>query len=267
MKFALIDNDKIEAAKGAKGICPGCGSELIAKCGDIKLHHWAHKGNRNCDPWWEHETEWHRLWKNNFPKKWQEVILHDGQTGEKHIADTRTTHGLIIEFQHSHIDPQERAKRERFYKNMVWVVDGTRLENDYKRLLKGKEDNFRYTGNKGIYLVSFVDECFPKGWLKSSAPIVFDFKGTESINDIRDIRNSIFCLYPIQSGQESLIITMTHDFFIKKTTSGEWTTLMNNISQFQQTHKNQLNIRQRQQENVTFKRLTRGLRVSRGRRF
>ena len=66
MKFALIDNIRTEAAKGAKGICPSCGSDLIAKCGDIKVNHWAHKGIRSCDPWSENETEWHREWKGNF---------------------------------------------------------------------------------------------------------------------------------------------------------------------------------------------------------
>ena len=43
MKFALINNCRAEAAKGAKGICPSCGSELIAKCGEVKINHWAHK--------------------------------------------------------------------------------------------------------------------------------------------------------------------------------------------------------------------------------
>jgi len=49
MKFAVFNNNKIEASKGAKGYCPSCGSELIAKCGNVKINHWAHKGNRNCD--------------------------------------------------------------------------------------------------------------------------------------------------------------------------------------------------------------------------
>ena len=136
MKYALINNIRTEAAKGAKGICPVCGSDVIAKCGDVKLHHWAHKGIRNCDPWWENETEWHRAWKDNFNPDWQEKILRDAPSGEKHIADLRTSHGLVIEFQHSHIDPQERAKREDFYKYMIWVVDGTRLKRDYPRFLK-----------------------------------------------------------------------------------------------------------------------------------
>jgi competence protein CoiA len=134
MKFALVDNIKLEATEGLKGICPSCGSELIAKCGAVKMNHWAHKGTRNCDLWWENETEWHRTWKNNFSTDWQEIILIDEISGEKHIADIRTIHGLVIEFQHSHIDPVERTKREKFYKNMVWVVDGTRLKRGYPAL-------------------------------------------------------------------------------------------------------------------------------------
>jgi len=66
MKFALVDNNKIEATKGAKGICPCCGSELTAKCGPVRINHWSHKKDSNCDPWWENETKWHRTLKNKY---------------------------------------------------------------------------------------------------------------------------------------------------------------------------------------------------------
>ena len=68
-----------------------------SKCGKVKVNHWAHKGNRNCDTWWEPETEWHRSWKNNFASEWQEIILADEITGEKHIADVRMPDGFVIE--------------------------------------------------------------------------------------------------------------------------------------------------------------------------
>src|SRR6218665_297072 len=166
MKFALVDNTKTTATKGAKGICPNCGSELIAKCGDVKMNHWAHRGIRNCDPWWEPESEWHRTWKNNYPDDWQEISLLDERTGEKHIADVRTAHNLVVEFQHSYIDPQERTSREQFYRNMVWIVDGTRLKRDYPRFLKGKKNCFENTifyntDNPKIFRVDLIDWCFP----------------------------------------------------------------------------------------------------------
>ncbi|MBK9982077.1 MAG: hypothetical protein IPP15_06550 [Saprospiraceae bacterium] len=77
MRFAIVNGIRAEAAKGVKGICPSCESELIPKCGEHRINHWAHKGTRTCDAWWEPETEWHRSWKSNFSDDWQEVILVD----------------------------------------------------------------------------------------------------------------------------------------------------------------------------------------------
>lgn len=159
MKFAKVNDKKTEASKGSKGLCPCCGSELIAKCGESRVNHWSHKGVRNCDTWWEPETEWHRSWKNHFIDEWQECIQVDEDTNEKHIADILTYDKLVIEFQHSRIDPQERISREKFYKNMVWVVDGTRLEKDYPRFLKAK-NNFQETELPKVFRVD-LEECFP----------------------------------------------------------------------------------------------------------
>jgi competence CoiA-like predicted nuclease len=123
MKYALVDGIKVEAYKGLKGVCPICGSSLISRCGNRKIHHWAHKGILNCDSWWEPETEWHRNWKNNFPIDWQEYLMNDSVTGERHVADIRTETELVIEFQHSFINSKEQSSRESFYKNMIWVVE------------------------------------------------------------------------------------------------------------------------------------------------
>ncbi len=138
MKFALVNGEKAEAQpEMRRGTCLYCQSETIAKCGDERIEHWAHKSKVSCDLWWENETEWHRAWKNHFPKEWQEYIHTDPVTGEKHIADIKTDKGLVIEFQHSSIKSDEIKSREAFYKNMVWVVDGTRLKKDYPRFLNG----------------------------------------------------------------------------------------------------------------------------------
>jgi hypothetical protein len=221
MKFALINNIKTTATKGAKGFCPNCGSELIAKCGDFKVDHWAHKGIRNCDPWWQSETEWHRDWKSNFSNDWQEVILTDETTGEKHIADIRSSFGLVIEFQHSHIDPIERTTREKFYKKMVWVVDGTRLKKDYPRFLKAKE-NFRLTNRKGYFIVDFPDEGFPSAWLNSSVPVIFDFKGTEKISYSNDWRYPLYCLFPKSNITGSVVAIISRQSLIQSIITGDF---------------------------------------------
>ena len=95
MRFATVDGEKTEATSKAKGICLHCGSEMIAKRGRVKVWHWAHKGNYPCDLWLEKETEWHRKWKHQFPKEWQEVSHVDSDTGERHIADVKDPFGLV----------------------------------------------------------------------------------------------------------------------------------------------------------------------------
>lgn len=103
---------------------------MIAKCGQRIMHHWAHAGRRNCDPWWENETAWHREWKNFFPEDCRE-ISHTASDGEIHRADIKTPTGIIIEVQHSSITDAERLSRESFYGNLVWIVDGTGFRKNF----------------------------------------------------------------------------------------------------------------------------------------
>jgi Competence protein len=215
MRFALINNERAEAKSGLKGICPGCSQSVIAKCGKQRINHWSHYGNKVCDNWWEPETDWHRLWKNNFPTDWQEVFLTNEQTKEKHVADICTSHGFIIEFQYSHIESQERISREKFYKNMLWVVDGTRLKRDYPKFIKGKENNFRTAYAQGIFLVSFPDECFPSAWIESSVPVIFDFHGISSQNISQDpIQNTLWCLFPGRVEGSAVVAALSREYFI-----------------------------------------------------
>ena len=124
MRFALVNGIRSEAQPKRRGKCPCCRSGVIAKCGRFKIWHWSHERREDCDSWSEPETEWHRSWKNEFPAEWQEVVHIDSDGGERHIADVKTEHGLVIEFQHSSIAKEEMQCREAFYKRLIWIVDG-----------------------------------------------------------------------------------------------------------------------------------------------
>ena len=221
MKFALIDSVKVEAYKGAKGFCQSCGAEMIAKCGEFKVNHWAHKKKRKCDTWWETETEWHREWKGNFPCEWQEVVQFDSYTNEKHIADVLTNHGLVIEFQHSHINPVERRQREDFYKNMIWVVDGTRLKRDIPRFIKAQKD-FVHMDIPKIFGIEFADECFPKNWLGSSVPVIFDFTGMSAIENEKNNITQLYCIFPVKLGWLTIFAEISRNALVKSITDGVW---------------------------------------------
>ena len=130
MQYAQIGTERREAFPGGRGVCPICGSATIAKCGSRVIHHWAHATRKDCDPWWENETNWHRDWKNLFPEECRE-ISYTASDGEIHRADLVTPTGIVIEFQHSQMSDEERLSRESFYKNLVWVVDGSEFRKNF----------------------------------------------------------------------------------------------------------------------------------------
>ncbi len=178
MKFALINKIKAEATKDSKGFCPYCGAELIARCGDVKIHHWSHKGHHNCDQWWERETTWHRSWKNLFPVTWQEII-HRDKNGEKHIADVKTPDEWVIEFQHSFLNPEERRARTAFYGKLIWVVDGTRRKNDIPQFSKTLNMARPFGGKANIRRVPSNECRLLQEWEGSHTPVFFDFGGDQ----------------------------------------------------------------------------------------
>lgn len=173
MKLAVVDQYRKEAEPGLIGTCTSCGSAMVAKCGEIRVWHWAHRGRRHCDPWWENETEWHRSWKNRFPSHWQEIV-HTADTGERHIADVKTEFGWVLEFQHSHLNPAERRSRDCFYPKLNWVVDGTRRKRDAQQLKAAWTDGMQVAGLTNLRK-AYTDGCaLLREWAGSTVPTFFD---------------------------------------------------------------------------------------------
>lgn len=219
MLVALVNDQRTSAAPKLKGLCPGCLQPVTARCGKQRAWHWAHDSKRECDSWWE-ETEWHRMWKSHFPVEWQEVILHDVQLNEKHIADIRTKHGLVMEFQHSPLDPQECRKRESFYKNMVWIVDASHQKNDFKRFVKGFS-RFLKTNRQGMFRVLFPDETFPANWIQNTKPVFFDFRGlipTDPSDPHDKLRELLWCLLPGRVERQAVVIAFSRGDIVTEAT-------------------------------------------------
>jgi len=209
VRFAILDGKKVEATPKAKGICPNCESELIARCGQVRVWHWAHKGNPPCDPWWENETEWHRAWKGYFPVDWQEVIFQ-AKSGEKHIADVKTDQGWVIEFQHSYLKPEERQARDAFYQKLVWVVDGARRKRDKSQFFQALKDGARIS-EKPLILKAFSDECvLLREWAGCRAPVFIDFGKDNKSEGAR-----LWCLLPGSPNGWAYIAVFTRPGLIK----------------------------------------------------
>jgi competence protein CoiA len=159
MQWADINGIRHLPERGLMAKCPSCGGEVLAKCGEIVSWHWAHKV-KDCDPWSEPESEWHREWKAHFPVQMQEVVMRP------HRADVLAPRG-VIEFQRSSISASEIRKREAFYDQMAWVVDAS----DFW-LMSQDEDGYSLPDGTARWL------WMRKAWLSSSKPVYFDRGGT-----------------------------------------------------------------------------------------
>ena len=218
MELALVNGLRQTPTPRQVGICEYCGSEMVAKCGRIKLWHWAHKRRSNCDPWWESESEWHRAWKHHFPINWHEVIHRDPLTDEKHIADVKTPYGLTIEFQNSAISFQERQSREDFYKNMVWVINGdTQPDGWYGRLFSTGLSKSPICFDPLTYGVQWrAQNRFLLNWAESDVEVYLDFGQTEGIMD------SLWRLVSFEPDYRVYIVQpLRREWFIESCIGGE----------------------------------------------
>ncbi len=161
MIWAINNQERIEASPGAHAMCPCCGGKVIAKCGDIVSWHWAHE-SAECDTWYEPESQWHKGWKDCFPKDWQEVVVGC------HRADVKTNK-LVVELQASCISSEEIEERERFYGNMVWLLRG----HDFAKNIAMKN----VSGDGCRTYKTFRWKWPRKSWWHAKMPIVIDMAG------------------------------------------------------------------------------------------
>ena len=82
----------------------------------------------------------------------------------------------------------EKNAREKFYKNMIWIVDGTRLKTDKARF---ETALLNYQRPFEKWRTLNPEHIFPKSWLNRSVPVYFD------IGD----RGRLICLSPKNSPQ------------------------------------------------------------------
>lgn len=192
MLLALSEITLIPPTKNTSAKCPLCKLKVVSKCGEINIHHWAHKKNEGCDSWSEPETYWHKSWKESFPIENREVVIE--KNGKKHFADLYTYEGIVIELQNSSIGSETIKEREDFYgKNLLWIINGGRFRDHItirkneriEEILLKKNPKYPYReitlSNENIneYLETSNQFTFYwrypiRSWIKSRRPVFID---------------------------------------------------------------------------------------------
>jgi len=155
MRYAIVGGERSLPSPDARGSCPTCGGAVLAKCGKIRVPHWAHVAGGDCDTWSEPLGPWHRSWQDIVRPQYVEVVR------APHRADIVGRNDVVIELQHSSINPGAIQDRERFYGRMVWLFDAT--------------ERFRFvrTGQRAFFILGRVKhiQC-------CAAPVFLDFGTT-----------------------------------------------------------------------------------------
>lgn len=122
MLLAVKDNTRARPNKtGERAMCPVCQGEVISKCGEINVWHWAHRASVGCDSWMESDSQWHAEWKALVPEDWIEIVIE--KDGKRRLADIRLPNGCIVKLQQGPLSPEQIREYERFFGNMVWIFD------------------------------------------------------------------------------------------------------------------------------------------------
>lgn len=129
--------------------CPCCGGDVIFKCGDKMITHFAHKSNPEC-PFNEYESETYAHLKgkqilynwliDKFKEATVEMEVFIPETGQiadifVHIPQTEKTPevSLAFEFQHSSLSEEVWRRRSSLYNEAgiidFWILDAKKFIN------------------------------------------------------------------------------------------------------------------------------------------
>lgn len=220
VKYAIVDEQRREALRGLRGTCPICDALLTPKCGRFRVAHWAHSPGIT-DHRWEPETEWHRTWKGCFPRECQEVV-HQASDGKRHIADVKTARGQVIEFQHSPISEEERCSREKYYRPMLWVVNGQRLKGERSQFSETLRSGTIASANPLMVVVPVENCMLLRKWADSRVLVLFDFGETDHVGDVlRFGAPVLWASDPRKAAGKVLLTPVYRSAFIEAMTKGE----------------------------------------------
>src|ERR1035437_4900517 len=158
---------RICAEPNQHALCPGCRAPVLSKCGAINVWHWAHASGKECDPWYEPETQWHINWKMQFEESCREVVMGEHRA-DIFALDKYSTFPYVVELQHSPLEFTEIVERERFYGLMVWIVDGLGFKNHFEFGCEIK------TNGGATVEAPFRRKWFRKSWAGSSKALYLD---------------------------------------------------------------------------------------------
>ena len=236
MLKAYVNERLVFASKsGERGICPLCGTEMVARVGSERVPHWAHKIKSECDPWYEQESKWHfDLYKQFDVLISKKIQLTDqsvqfgelyDKKGEKHYVNVLAKN-RVVQFRNTPISLDLRAAYERFFDNLTWIVQISN-KNKVKKFGKSFGESLYSTKKLGhdqivnsrqIYWLFDKGNVLPKVWAESSVPLVLDFSEDVDVEDDQktNLAHSFWLVIPHEYERLSMVLRYKKEALIDK---------------------------------------------------
>lgn len=163
----IVSIDEVQSGKDCGCVCPACGDELIARKGEKRMHHFAHRSNEDCE--YGYESSLHLAAKDILSRSEKMVIPP-----------------IYVEF------PQSGKSKELLYLKKKIPVDRVELEKRFDDIIP---DIVVYSGDKYFFIEIYVthpidDEKLKKLEEKNISTIEVDLskiKREISVEELSDI--------------------------------------------------------------------------------
>jgi hypothetical protein len=104
---------------------------------------------------------------------------------------------------------------------MIWVVNGNRLKKDYQRFSAGIRRTIK-TSIPNFFLVPYREVCFPKNWIHSTVPVIFDFLGTESFDGAENLKKHVHLVRPKGNRKSHSLMILSRDSLVSMASKKEF---------------------------------------------
>ena len=188
----IVSIDEVQSGKDCGCVCPACGDELIARKGQKRMHHFAHRSNEDCE--YGYESSLHLAAKDILSRSEKMVIPP-----------------IYVEF------PQSGKSKELLYLKKEIPVDRVELEKRFDDIIP---DIIVYSGDKYFFIEIYVshpidDEKLKKLKEKNISAIEIDLSKEKRDISVEELSDILLKTSPQKSWKYNAVSGKWYQRFVK----------------------------------------------------
>lgn len=188
----IVSIDEVQSGKDCGCVCPACGDELIARKGEKRMHHFAHRSNEDCE--YGYESSLHLAAKDILSR-----------------AKKMAIPPVYVEF------PQSSKSKQLLYLEKKISFDHVELEKRFDDIIP---DIVVYSGDKYFFIEIYVthpidDEKLKKLKEKNISTIEIDLSKIKRDISVEELSDILLKTSPQKSWKYNAVSGKWYQRFVK----------------------------------------------------